>query len=336
MLTRASFFLLRALGLKHMSAPRMSVDEWHKRLADTFKVNGLVGGHLRIVDEAEDSVSNYLVTRLRGQDALLCSFQSFFIETLMLANKQISAHGWPKNAPNYRVTLAAFFILFRRFRACEILYMKGYPLDGYALMRDIKDRAFLFAGVARNITTLERILGLPVRDPSAYDKEGTKNRKDNEHRVMHAMTGKTSGLPSDVQEDLKRWDGMFHLEMHGGTHSLVQELKELQENRALQIGPSVVQDAYIMYVNRSSELGWMTTRLLPYLQVTENAFGEEWHKMREILDDSFRHMLEGFESLGKRLGASFITMMDDRFAFKQPFYYFEADGNQMPGAQVAS
>jgi hypothetical protein len=127
----------------------MSVDEWHKRLADTFKVNGLVGGHLRIVHDAEDKVGDYLVNGLRGQDALLCSFQSFFIETLMLTNKEVNARGWPKNAPNYSVTLAAFFILFRRFRACEVLYIEGYPLDGYALMRDIKDRAFLFAGVAR-------------------------------------------------------------------------------------------------------------------------------------------------------------------------------------------
>jgi hypothetical protein len=153
---------------------------------------------------------------------------------------------------------------------------------------------------------------------------------------MRAMTGETSGLPSDVQKDLKRWDDMFHLEMHGGTHSLVQELGELQKGKILQIGPSVIQDAFIMYVNRSSELGWMVTRLLPYLQMTEHAFGDDWHKKRDILDDSFRYMLEGFTNLGKRLGASFITMVDDKFAFKQPFYYSEADGSQMPGAQVAS
>ncbi len=317
----------------------MSVDEWHKRLADAFKVNGLVGGHLRIVHEAEDRVSDYLVTNFRGQDALLCSFQSFLIETLMLANKEINRHGWLKNAPNYSVALAAFFILFRRFRACEVLYMKGYPLDGYALMRDIKDRAFLFAGVAHNITTVEKTLGLPVRQTSnrdAYGNEAKQNRKGNERRVMHAMTGKTSGLPSDVQEDLKRWDGMFNLEMHGGMYSLMQEIQGLQEGRVPQMGPAAVQDAYIMYMNRSSELGWMVTRLLPYLQMTENAFGEEWQRKRDILDDSFRYMLEGLSNLGKRLGASFIMMMDDKFAFKQPFDYFEADGGQMPAAAVAS
>jgi len=126
---------------------------------------------------------------------------------------------------------------------------------------------------------------------------------------------------------LKRWDDFFHLEMHGGSISLAQELKELSEGRLLQIGPSIVQDAYVLYINRSSELGWMITRLLPFLQVSEDAFGPDWQRKRRVLDDSFRYMLEGFSNLGKRLGASFITMMDTEFVFKQPFHYFEADGS---------
>jgi hypothetical protein len=307
----------------------MCTDKWYKRLVATFTVGGLVGGHLQSVSEVEDQVSDCLVKTFRGQEALLCSFQSFFIETLTLAISDIQSHGWLRNAPNYAVTLTAFFNLFRRFRACEILYIKGYPLDGYALMRDIKDRAFLFAGVARNITTFEKILGLPVTQPSDPDanfKETRRNRKKNERDVMGAMTGETSGLPDDVQKDLKQWGDMFHLEMHGGTHSLMQEINELQKGEVPQIGPSRVHNAYIMYANRSSELGWMVTRLLPYLQMTENAFGEDWHRKRDILDDSFRQMLEGLSNLGKPLGKSFITMMDDKFAFKKPFYYSEADG----------
>jgi|SRR5579872_934457 len=86
-----------------MAAPRMSVAEWQKRLADTFTVNGLVGGHLLITDEAENNVSNHLLRKFHGQDVLLSSFQSFFIETLLLANMKVKAHGWPKNGPNYPV-----------------------------------------------------------------------------------------------------------------------------------------------------------------------------------------------------------------------------------------
>src|SRR5579872_5354695 len=114
-----------------------------------------------------------------------------------------------KMGPTIPSHLAVFHNLFRRFRACEIIYIKGYPLDGYALMRDVKDRAFLIAGVAHNITTLIRVLGLPVGqpfDPATYGKQTTDNRKNNERRVMRAMTGKESGLSADVQQDLKEWD----------------------------------------------------------------------------------------------------------------------------------
>jgi len=129
---------------------------------------------------------------------------------------------------------------------------------------------------------------------------------------------------------------MFHLEVHGGILALVQDLQQLGKGNALPIGPSELENTYVTYMNRSSELGWMITRLLPYLQISENAFGDEWHKKREIMDDSFRYMLEGLSNLGKRLGASFIAMMDEKFAFKQPFYYSEADGSQMTGVAVAS
>ena len=309
---------------------RMTVAEWQKRLSDTFTVHGLVGGNLLTVQESEDAVGNHLVNTFRGQNVLLDSFQSFFIETLSLANHQIIAADWPKDRLNYPVALTAFFNLFRRLRACEILYIKGYPLDGYALMRDIKDRAFMLAGVARNLVTFAEVIGAPptpIKDAAEYKKQSTRNRKDTEHRVMHEFIGKTSGLSADVQEDLKVWGDFFHLEMHGASISLSQELKELSQGKLLQIGPSVVQDAYVLYINRSSELGWMITRLLPFLQVAENAFGFDWKQKRNILDESFRYMLEGLSNLGKRLGASFITMIDTKFVFTQPFQYFEADGS---------
>ena len=240
------------------------------------------------------------------------------------------ANGWPKDRLNYPVAVVSFSNLFRRCRACEVLYGKGYPLDAYALMRDIKDRAFMLAGVAHNMIAFSEIIGAPrtvLSDPHEFKKQTTKNRKDTEHRITNGLMGRTSGLSADVQEDLKQWDDFFHFEMHGGSVSLTQELLELSKGRIPQIGPSVVKDAYIMYINRSSELGWMIMRLLPFLQVSEDAFGEVWKHKRQVLDDSFRYMLEGLSNLGKRLGLSFIKMVDTKFLFKQPFFYFEADGS---------
>jgi hypothetical protein len=308
----------------------MTIAEWQKQITGTFTVDGLIGGNLFKVSDAEDNAGNYLIKTFRGQNILFDSFQSFFIETLTIVQQQIVANGWPKDRLNYPVAVASFSNLFRRCRACEVLYGKGYPLDAYALMRDIKDRAFMLAGVAHNMIAFSGIIGAPravLSDPHEYKKQTTKNRKDTEHKITNGLMGKTSGLSADVQEDLKQWDDFFHFEMHGGSVSLTQELLEISKGRIPQIGPSVVKDAYIMYINRSSELGWMIMRLLPFLQPSEDAFGEDWKHKRQVLDDSFRYMLEGFSNLGKRLGLSFITMVDTKFLFKQPSFYFEADGS---------
>ena len=307
----------------------MTVAEWQKRLADTFTVNGLVGGSLLRVHNSEDAAGNYLVRTFRGQNVLLDSFQSFFIDTLTLANEQLKANGWPKNRINYPVALASFFNLFRRCRACEVLYLKGYPLDAYALMRDIKDSIFMVAGVAHNTITFSGIIGAPatpLTDPKEYKKQSTKNRKVAEHRITNRLMGKTSGLSIGDQENLKAWDEFFNYEVHGGGLSLTQELTAISKGRVLQIGPTVTKDAYVMYMNRSAELGWLIVRVLPLLQVSEGVFGGEWEEKRKVLDGSFRYMLESFSNLGKALGPSFIAMVDTRFIFKQPFYYFEADG----------
>ena len=55
----------------------------------------------------------------------------------------------PHNPSNYPLAFAHFRTLFRRYGACEVLFYRGYPLDGYSLLRDIKDRTFLLAGVNR-------------------------------------------------------------------------------------------------------------------------------------------------------------------------------------------
>ena len=80
-------------------------------------------------------------------------------------------------------------------------------------------------------------------------------------------------------------------------------------------------------MNRSSELGWLILRLLPYLQMTESAFGDGWHRKYLVLDESFRFMVHGLTKLGKKIGEAFITLVDEKFSFKPPFRYFEADGS---------
>ena len=95
-------------------------------------------------------------------------------------------------------------MIFRRVRACENLLLNGYPLDGYALLRDLKDRAIFLAAIAHNLTTWNALLGfgqgVPVptsRETRLTDAEQQlmkKNAEREEHRLLDLMIRKKSGL----------------------------------------------------------------------------------------------------------------------------------------------
>ena len=139
--------------------------------------------------------------------------------------------------------------------------------------------------------------------------------------------GKDSGLAEDVQSELMRWDRLFHYEVHGGLLSLLKEVGDLYKlGKPPSIGLTFDDDSLSMYVNRSSEMGWLVVRLLPFLQMSAGDFGDDWEEKRSVLDESFRLMVEELSMLGKKIGDCFIKMVDEKFMFKQPFHYFEADG----------
>jgi len=308
---------------------RMSVEEWRERHAGRFSYNGHIGGNLISVDRSEAEAGSQIIDRLPRHIVLMDSFMGFFLETLVLARDRIRAVGWSRDA-HYPAALVCFSNMFRRFRCCEVLFMKGYAFDGYALMRDLKDRAFLLAGVARNMATFTMIMvGPDACDPSQddYANKTTRSRKNIENLISRRMSGKDSGLSIDIQNDLKRWDQLFNYEVHGGILSFAQEVAALYTaGKAPSIGPMFDDDALAMYVNRSVEIGWLVVRLLPFLQMSLADFGSEWEDKRAILDESFRYMVEELGLLGKKIGDSLIAMVDTKFSFKQPFHYFEADG----------
>jgi hypothetical protein len=96
---------------------------------------------------------------------------------------------------------------------------------------------------------------------------------------------------------------------------------------ANRVGPTFHEQAFAMYMNRASEVGWLILRLLPYLQIQENGFGIDWHRKCAVLDDSFRYMVHGLSNLGKKIGDAFITLVDERFSFGRSLSYFEPDGS---------
>jgi hypothetical protein len=302
----------------------MDVAEWQTRLERNFTANGVVGGQLFDVFDLEKSAGELYANTFRGQCTLIDSFQGFYIETLRTAAKWISIHGWPKNCPDYFLVFLYYVIIFRSFRACEVLLVKGYPLDGYSLFRDLKDRAIFLAAIAHNITTFTRIFGYGGNqklDEAEYKRNKTE-RKREEYRVLDLMIRGNSGLPVEIISELDKWEQLFHEEVHGSRFSFFTELGQWIETGNLpSIGPTIDIDSITMYMNRSTEIGWLIVRLLPYLQPEEDAFGTEWKKKQQILDESFRYSQEGLSNLGKKIGDAFITFVDRKLTFPDPFFY---------------
>lgn len=289
-------------------------------------MNGVVGGHLCEVFNFENTYADSFAERYHGQFVLIDSFQSFYIETIRLAYKWIAENGWPQSCESYSVILLYSVIIFRSFRACEILLTKGYPLDGYALLRDLKDRAVFLGGIAHNITKVSKIIGYEGFK-SGTAKKIKKERKNEEYRVLGRMIRRESGLPTDVIAELKKWEQFFHEEVHGSKLTFLIELEQWRKSGiSPPIGPLPREDSVGMYMNRAAEIGWMITRLLPFVQPVCNAFGFDWKERQEILDDSFREMEKGLSRVGKSIADAFIIMIDNKFSFSSDFYYFEADG----------
>jgi hypothetical protein len=304
----------------------MNVDEWQTRLEEHFTENGIIGGKLVDIIKQERECGNYVIQKYHGQRVLIDSFFSFFIETLEKAIEIVQSNGWPENKPYYGPYFLYYLTLFRSFRAAENLFTIGYPLDGYALLRDIKDRTIFIAAIAQDLTSLPKILG--IRDKQSMNKETykkiKKERKEEEFKVLNKMIRKDSGLDQDVINELHFWEQFFNEEVHGSKLSYFSDGGEwIMGKRQLSIGPVPVERANAMYMNRSSEIGWLITRIFPLLQLEPLCFGNTWANKLSILDDSFRIMIMGLENLKKKIATAFMTFVDKKFSFTANSHYVE-------------
>ena len=306
----------------------MDVSEWQNRLERYFTVNGVIGGHLLEIIDKEKKYGEYVTTKFHGQRVLMDSFFSFFIETIRIVNSEIKKKGWPTNYPQYGPTILFYVTLFRSFRAAENLFTCGYPLDGYALVRDIKDRAIFLGAIVNGITSLSKIFGyggVKVLTEETY-KELKDKRKKEEFRVLNLMIRTKSGLGEPVRFELQKWENFFREEVHGSKLTYFTEGgKWLKGEIPLSIGPVPMERSCAIYMNRASEIGWLIVRLFPYLQLEAHSFGEEWADKWNVLDDSFRIMIKALEKLGKKIASAFINFVDIKFPFGPATSYHEKE-----------
>ena len=294
---------------------KIQIEQWLERLENTFLHNGCVGGNLCEVLKQEEACGVYFGKNFHVQSVLIDSFQHFFIGTLRNSREWIVKRILPPNCPNYQSIYIYYLAMFRRFRACEILLCNGYPLDGFALLRGLKDLAIALSGIAHNLTTIAKIFaaeGVTDRD----FKQAPKERKKEDQRVYGMIIGKKSGLPKEIKDELSEWQDMFHQEVHGSRFSQSIDLSSWYGGQGEpSIGatfPKPRDIAWANYMKRAVEVGWLVLRLLPYLQPVVNAFGEDWQREYGILDDSFRFVEKelskdsGIKAFGKFVDAKFL------------------------------
>lgn len=314
----------------------MSVEEWQRRLEDTFRSDGVIGFELLNIIDAEKQYGRDAIKYFSGYRVLQDSFQGFFVETLRLASRKINELHATDGA---NIISSAFsFALYRQFhnfrglRAAENLFLCGYPYAGYSLFRDLTDRAIFMLALMQGLTTPDALFGVDdeiremmlhvgnnEREKREVLDKATKNRKIEERRISNLILGKGSGLSDSTREELNVWRDLFHSEVHGGKLSFADSVGPLKYGGAMSIGPELKDNqdkSAANYMNRSNEIGWMFHRTLPGIQLQTGSFGKEWAEKWIILDESFRVMIAGLGIIGKDIAFAIEELIDSKFTLR--------------------
>jgi hypothetical protein len=273
--------------------------QWQDRLHEAFDHNGVLGGKFLLgVTQLEGLVGQHFVGKYHGHRLLTDAFLDFFAETLQTQLAFHSQCGWPKNEPNYVPTFLMYLTIFHTVRATEVLSVNGYPLQGYALQRSIKDQVFTLWAMANNMMGLIEMFGwqegLTFSATRTEDnRKIAANRMKIERKIRSLIIGKESGLSQETQNELLNWDLLFNVETHRGLFTLFSALDNVLKGKLDAVGPSPDEKNDAMFVNRSNELNWMILRLIPCIRREELVWSDEWGKKWDLLEESFRMIQNG-------------------------------------------
>jgi hypothetical protein len=222
-----------------------------------------------------------------------------------------------------------YLTMFRTVRATEVICVNGYPLQGYALQRSIKDQVFVLSAVANSMMGFEELFGLSEGGADgARDETNRKmvapSRMKVERKIRSLIIGEQSGLSKNTQTELLFWDQMFNTETHRGLFTLFKSLECALEGKLDAVGPSPPNETNdAMFLNRSNELNWMILRLMPFMRRKELEWSDEWRRKWRLLEESFRMMNQGFTDLGKTIPLAHLEMIETKFNFGLDHYYLE-------------
>lgn len=299
----------------------MSVEEWHRRLQETFHEGGVIGPRLLPVFASENAYGPIVDEKSAGHLCLREDFQSFLYESIRLGEAVRQRRG--SAAPQWHgVLLLEFASLFRVFRAADVVFHAGYPLDGVSLLRDARDRGMYLAAVGRGETSLAELEGFE-RDPAnrrPLDEDEwnsvRKRRERIERAVLKRTIGEESGLPELIVQEARGWTQLFHLEVHGSRLSRASEFREYyRANAPLSLEPTWRETPMAMFINRFTETAWLTHRCLPQLQLVSREFGEQWADRWRVMDEALREDVASLWRMAKPISEAVTFVVEAKFEF---------------------
>src|SRR5262249_11102320 len=134
-------------------------------------------------------------------------FESFYIETLQHVETTK-----PASAPKWYWPLVFIHIsAFRLFRSAKVVFGRGYPLVTYSLLRELKDRGFMFGAIARNEVSLRKAGGWDIQpeSPGSFTDSDQKQLVIARKRIDSIIRSQTigaSGFDAQTQAKLKEWN----------------------------------------------------------------------------------------------------------------------------------
>jgi hypothetical protein len=285
-------------------------------LDSLFEHQGRPYGRAYHLFDAEEAYAQEIL-RFKGYLALSDALKCFFSETVEAFNTLVRPSAEKPLSQYYSFLVPRLVRNYAALCGAERVAVKGYPFQGYTLLRNVFDSALHTSAALQHVVSFFTLEGLEVDKP--FDKSKAKKlRKQAEFEANRRMTGSESGLPAAVIAELKVWDDLFDYETHGGRLSATLAMDWMKGTGPLHLLPRYDEQAWVLYMNRYTEIGWMLLRLLPNLQPPDYPFGSGWDYKWRVLDQSFAECVSGLsEHLGKPIGDALVALVESKFPFSE-------------------
>ncbi len=292
-------------------------DALFRVLEDMFTCDSIVGGALMPVLNAEKAHKTRVIACHSKYFWAIDSFLGFWSATLSAAEDL-----WRSRAvgEEYQLILLSMLGAFRRYRGAEVLLLHGYPTTAYGLMRDAFDGAIIMAAVAGG--------AMPMGVATGFDclsQNGTGDRKGLSAKSISNARRKGEKkareyvmcpLASEEVMHLTNWREMFNLEVHGNLLTQILHGRSfITERSPLPLMPSLDEECNRWYMLASLRTAWLWLRLMPFLQLKDEAFDETWSAQWGALDKHLRAVNKSSTSEREPLAKAFEHLVCQRFAF---------------------